>query len=194
MKIKILNESGYLEALYGLSLSYGVSYGVSYETFVRDDAQVTKMFRVLMGLKGLDRGHNKALESICMWIELVAPRNFYQQLDAYRIGISKQSESTEHTILKRKLSWEDFDYAISQEVINLLNKGIEQGNIEFVKAHLPESFLQKRIICTNYKTLRNILVQRKNHRMPQWNLFCSYILENAGHKELFDDLRKSDID
>ena len=39
------------------------------------------------------------------------------------------------------------------------------------KMILPESFLQKRTVTTNYAELRNIYRQRKNHRLPEWKIY-----------------------
>ena len=40
------------------------------------------------------------------------------------------------------------------------------------KAILPEGFLQKRTVSTNYEQLRNIYRQRINHRLPCWRSIC----------------------
>ena len=35
-----------------------------------------------------------------------------------------------------------------------------------IKKRLPEGFLQTRMWCMNYKTLRNVILQRRSHRLP----------------------------
>jgi len=171
MQIKILNECGYDEALLGLSLSYNTE---------------KSMDVVAEKLASRDGGHNKFLESICVWIDIDAPRYFHQQLDTYRVGITKQSESTMHTIMKRSLVAEDFEgeFTIGINVINDLNWLIERKRFDEVKRLLPESFLQRRIICTNYKVLRNMIIQRETHKLPEWTTFCNEIRTQCKYKKL----------
>jgi hypothetical protein len=40
---------------------------------------------------------------------------------------------------------------------------------------LPQSYMQKATICTNYQTLRNIYLQRKGHRLDEWQQFREWI-------------------
>ena len=42
---------------------------------------------------------------------------------------------------------------------------------------LPEGFLQKRTIATNYEVLRNIYYQRvyHPHRLPEWKVFGNVV-------------------
>ena len=83
MNVTVLNEAGYQEALLGLSLSY--------------EQSLDKMPAVAERLAQRDNGHNKFLESIVVWLDVIAPRYWWQEFDTYRIGVSKQSSSTMHT-------------------------------------------------------------------------------------------------
>ena len=44
-----------------------------------------------------------------------------------------------------------------------------------IKELLPESYIQSRVVCFSYQTLRRIYKQRKNHRLPEWHEFCGWI-------------------
>lgn len=39
----------------------------------------------------------------------------------------------------------------------------------------PAGFLLTARLTTNYRCLRNIYIQRKNHRLPEWREFCKWI-------------------
>lgn len=168
MKISILKECGYSEALLGLSLSYGISL---------DRAKT-----VAQALSKKDYGHNKFLESIYVWFDITAPRFWWQQADTYRLS-TKQSESTMHTLLKKELTQSDFEYPIPEELLQLLNNYIAKKQFVELKNILPEGFLQRRVWVVNYKTLRNIYIQRKDHKLEQWKIFCDHIANNLEHKE-----------
>ena len=80
----------------------------------------------------------------------------------------------------------------SHSTLNLLNLDIANGRLEEVKNELPEGFLQRRIMVTNYKALRNIYQQRKNHKLPEWRLFCETLARNLNHPYFL--FTKGDID
>lgn len=165
MQVSVIREAGFDEAMLGLSLSYNTLDVVS----ARKTAKI---------LCSKDGGHNKFLESISVWLDITAPRYWWQQFDTYRIGVTKQSESTMHTILKNRLSYANFERGadgITNQHLDHLNDCIEAKEFEYVKRILPESFLQRRIVCTNYKALRNMIRQRYSHRLEEWKLF-SYIM------------------
>ena len=160
MKVKILKEAGHEEAMLGLSLSYNADPG-------RMSARADKLTRL-----NPYEGHSKFLESISVWLDMVAPRYWWQQFDTYRVGITKQSESTVHTLMRRPLQHSDFEGGCHHEILELLNDGIEKVDVNFVKRHLPESFLQRRIVTTNYKTILHIIRQRHDHKLSEWQDFC----------------------
>ena len=140
MRVKILREAGYDEVLLGLSLSFNRS--------------VEGMPQVAQRLCDKDDGHNKFLESIVVWLDITAPRYWWQQEATYRIGITRQSESTMHTILRKELTAQDFINSIPVQTLDRLNKLIKDELFEQLKNELPEGFLQRRIICTNYKGIQ----------------------------------------
>ena len=159
MRVIVLREAGYDEAMLGLSLSYG--------------QPIENMHIVADKLAHKDSGHNKFLESIAVWLDITAPRYWWQQEATYRIGITRQSESTMHTILKRPLTQADFEVGIPYDLLFIVNTIIKQKDWCLAKRVLPESFLQRRIICTNYKALRHICKQRGTHRLSEWQFFIT---------------------
>lgn len=183
MKIQILHETDVNLALYGLGLSHGLTSNLTYEEFCFDIPLQERLYHVALKLAPLGKGHNKFLESIQVWLDLQLPRYAWTDLDTYRVGITKQSEATNHTITKRLLNAEDFDAKIPDSLLLELNKRIKDKDFLGVKNILPESFLQRRIVCLNYKCLQNIIEQRKNHRLPQFQMLCTYLLNNLRYPE-----------
>lgn len=185
MKVVIVKESGYLDALFGLGLSYGLTSNYNSVMDMHDTQH--KLKQIAFNLYPKDRGHNKFLESICVWIDIDAPRFWWQEFDTYRIGVTKQSESTIHTITHRSLTQDDFEYDISEITLVQLNQYIENKDFVSLKNELPEGFLQRRIVCTNYKVLRHIIQQRRKHKLVQWKFFIDQIVEQCELK-FFNDL------
>jgi hypothetical protein len=189
MRVNILSEFGETSALYGLGLSYGLTSNISFYEFSEDMVLYNKVRNVALKLYKKEDGHNKFLESIGIFLDITAPRFFWSEFDTYRIGTTKQSESTMHTIFKNNLTQENFEYVIDDNYLDYLNSLIvNKEKVEVIKNSLPEGFLQKRIVSTNYKVLRNILKQRKNHKLPQWDYFCLEIYRKCEYPEYFQDI------
>ena len=181
IKVVKKNESGYYEALIGIGLN---------------KKQGKDMRGVAEKLAPMDGGHNKFLESIQVWLEVTAPRFWWQEADTYRLS-TKQSESTMHTLLKEAKQGIDknvFDERTNMCVINMFNDLVvntltnefisDSEQLTIIKANLPEGFLQKRMWCLSYKTLKNIVEKRANHRLPHWREFVKQVLEQVEHPEL----------
>ena len=181
MEVMISYEYGYWPAVKGIGFSYGIE-------------DMNRLEAVAYRLCDKDGGHNKFLESIQVWIEITAARYWWQEFDTYRVGTTKQSESTIHTICKNKLSQDNFENYVSDRQIDYMNDLIDVYNnsegahkkeiFKLIKSNLPEGYLQKRMVCTNYKVLSNIIAQRKNHVLDEWHYFIAQVLEQIEHREL----------
>jgi hypothetical protein len=167
MLVKVRREEGYDLALEGLSYSF--------------DAPIENMPKRAKLIAHKGAGENKFLEQIAVWIEVTAPRKWWSHADTYRIGVSKQSQSTMHTALKRHLRQEDFNRPIPDAELVYLNSLIDQRDLEELKDQLPEGFIQKRMVFTNYKTLQAMYVQRHNHKLKEWHEFLAEIVAQLQH-------------
>jgi hypothetical protein len=184
MKIEILKEAGYEEALLGLGLSYGLTDGITDITLDKD--VFNKVINASEKLYNKEGGHNKFLESMIVWLDVTAPRFWWSEADTYRLG-TKQSASTMHTMMKTPFTMDMFEYEIPDELLNTLEFHRKINDFMSLKNILPEGFLQRRIWVVNYKTLRNIIHQRKNHKLEQWKYFCRFVMANVNFPEYFQD-------
>ena len=168
-----LEEAGYASAMKGLSLNKSQdSHGMN---------------SVAIHLSDLDYGHNKFMEHIMLWTLVRAPRYWWQDADTYRMS-SKQSESTNHTILRRELRTDDFeDNEITCGTLDHLNYLIEKKDFLHLKKYMPEGFMQEREWMFSYKTFRNIIMQRTAHKLPHWQQFIHAIWIDCDHKEFLPD-------
>lgn len=179
MKVIKLNEYGYKESALGFSLSYNTS--------------IERAKELLPKYAFGKSGETKFLESIYIWLDVEAPRFWWQEADTYRLS-TKQSASTMHTLIKGYLDQSDFEYPINEKYLENINNHIalkdspewEEHKVEHLlvlKNMLPEGFLQRRIWVMNYRVLQNIYNQRKSHRLPQWHVFLDTVLESLEHPE-----------
>lgn len=98
--------------------------------------------------------HAKVLRGMIVWAEINAPRYWHVELDTYRVGAERLS---------------------SNSTMHIQGKGLSEDDLVEMKEHLEEGTMQKRVWMFSYQTLRRIYFQRRNHRLPQWRLFCEWI-------------------
>lgn len=183
MELEVVSEHGLEFALEGMLYSYQQECGLSYIPKLNND----KAMRVALKLCTKDQGHSKFLEHIQVWFRLRAPLYFYKQFDTYRVGTSKLSKSTMHTLMKRELTENDFVGSISgidDAVISIINMYIGDKDFDAVNRLLPQSFLQTRMVNLNYKVLRNIIQQREGHKLQEWDQFIREVTNQLQNPEL----------
>lgn len=205
MHVEVMNERGYEEALYGLGKSHGLTTKMPYEEFITgatNEARTafSRLVCISQRLAPKDGGHNKFLESIQTWVLIEAPRYWWQEYDTYRVGMTKQSESTMHTLVKKPIDINSFEDGekLPQAMIDHLedlrmqctdpNAGTRLP-LWKLKAALPEGFIQGRVINTNYKTWKHILYQRHDHRLPHWQIMFAKLSEQFKLWNMIDRLK-----
>lgn len=174
MYVAIKEEAGYEQALEGISLSYKLDYD-------KDE-----LHAVALKLCNKDGGHNKFLESMQVWVRICAPLYWWKQFDTYRIGITKQSESTMHTIMRRHLVQHDFEAPIFEPHLKYLNQLITDQKFSGVINNLPDGYLQTRMVNLNYKTIRHIIKQRSTHKLGEWRILIDAFKYQLHHPEFLE--------
>lgn len=181
MLVTIKTVAGIPDAMEGVRLAYNskrtseeVVYGVLPDILVSWPINVWKDdYKLLLRLIKKGDSHGKVARMIQVWLDITAPRFWWVEFDTYKTGTVATSESTIHTILKRTLVSTDFEGGMDTETLEKLNDIKLKEGLYGIKRYLPESFLQRRIVNTNYQTLRHIYFDRKNHVLPQWKVFLN---------------------
>jgi len=182
MKVKVIEEAGHNSALLGLSLNF--------------NSNIEKMPKTLKGLSKQPRdSHSKVMRMMQVWIDITAPRYFYQQFDQYKVSTVSSSESTMNTLWKRDLTQDDFEYNIPKPLILRLNMVLrsvrkDKSQLHKLKVILPEGFLQRRIILLNYTVIKNMIADRHNHKLVEWQYFCENIVDQLEYPELLPEFKE----
>lgn len=98
--------------------------------------------------------HAKVLRGVCVWAEINAPLYFWKEMDTYRIGAERLS---------------------SESSMHIEGRGLNEDDLLALQEEMPSGHMQKRVWMFSYQTLRRIYFQRRNHRLPQWRMFCDWI-------------------
>ena len=98
--------------------------------------------------------HAKAIRGLMVYAEIEAPIYFYRELETYRVGRERLScNSTMHQQCK----------------------GLSGDELVRAKAEMPMGTMQKTVDVYSYQCLRNIVKQRKGHRLPEWKVFIDWV-------------------
>lgn len=126
--------------------------------------------------------HAKVMRFVQAYLDIKAPRYWWQEFTTYCVGVTTMSESSVHTITKRELTEDDFEDGMDEVILRRLNNirdldfyDTQNNRMRAMKHILPESFLQRRIVNLNYQVLRHIYMDRKGHRLPEWKIFLDFI-------------------
>jgi hypothetical protein len=108
-----------------------------------------------------------------------------------------------HTIQRRFTTIDDYEEGTNIDIINIFNilidietngftnkNQLKPDSLQKIKWNLPEGYLQSRVVCTNYKTIKNIIQQRYNHKLYQWQTLINTFYRQLEHQELLPDHRK----
>ena len=143
-------------------------------------------------------GHDNFLNGIVVQFDIYAPLYMWKQLQRYHFLDFISSQSTMHRLTKfniKEQCVEDTDKVILERCQKLLddyndNKGmtvsVDEDNKKWrtLVASLPCGFVLGATMTTNYRQLKTIYNQRKNHKLKEWHEFCSWCESLPMFKEL----------
>lgn len=135
-------------------------------------------------------GHNQFLSGIVVSFDLTCSNKMWVELERYRFITFVSSQSTMHRIAKFDLSKSYNEYVNPGiiKIMQLLKENYEANPTPENYLNLlysnPSGFELTARLTTNYRCLRNVYQQRKNHRLPEWRKFCEWIETLPMAKEL----------
>ena len=164
MTIETLEIAGFRSALEALRLPYGLECR-SYTQFACDekDGEISTESNIKWDVRDIvllrtlvQRGpeHAKVLRGINVYAKITAPIYWWCEMETYTVGHYRlASESTMHIDCK----------------------GLSGEELVDAKSIIPMGKELTKVDVFNYQNLRNIYFQRRDHRLPEWHAFCSWI-------------------
>lgn len=140
-------------------------------------------------------GHNQFLTGIRVNFDLTCSNKMWVEAERYRFLEFVSSQSTMHRITKFDIASQCNDYVWDNTIkaLNILAEAynsLEDKNSKDAKElyleilyNIPSGFELTARLTTNYRALKTIYSQRKNHRLPEWRELCNWI-ETLPHSEL----------
>lgn len=154
--------------------------------------------------------HDQFLTGIRVAFDLTFTNKAWVEAERYRFLEFVSSQSTMHRITKFDLTNQYNEY-VDPRIIEIMQEKVSQYNKiqeELAEAPADDIYNKNRLIelakqkyleilysnpagfkitarlTTNYRCLKNIWRQRRNHRLPEWREFCKWIETLPYAKEL----------
>ena len=199
MEFKIENTE-----VYGLTKSI-IASGNAMRTQMDDNTKgyTEKDFKRAcnLGNTKTGEGHDNFLNGIIVQFDIYAPLYMWKQIQRYHWMDFISSQSTMHRLTKFKIKEQcvsDVDEIILERYQYLLDKynnpetentdryliKVEQKLWRTLVASLPCGFVLGATMTTNYRQLKTIYNQRKNHKLEEWREFCDWCETLPYFKEL----------
>lgn len=154
--------------------------------------------------------HHQFLTGIRVNFDLTFTNKAWVEAERYRFLEFVSSQSTMHKITKFNYDTQYIKY-VDPRIIEIIKEKVEQYNkltdqikkidpsntyeVNRYKSLIAQKYLEilysnpsgfkiTARMTTNYRCLRNIYIQRKNHRLPEWRAFCKWI-ETLPYADIF---------
>ena len=143
-----------------------------------------------LGRASVGSGHDNWLNGVIVQFDLTFTNKAWVEAERYHFLDFVSSQSTMHRITKFDLNKAYIEYTdprmieIMQQLVDQYNADPTPENYLKVLYSNPAGFRLTAGMTTNYRQLKTIYYQRKNHRLPEWRVFCSWIETLPSFKEL----------
>ncbi len=138
----------------------------------------------------LGTGHDQFLTGIIVQFDLTFSIKAWVEAERYHFFDFVSSQSTMHRITKLDPEKQCNKY-VDVGIIEILKVLIDDYNTDptpegylCVLYNVPAGFQLTARMTTNYRQLKTIYHQRKNHRLPEWREFCAWVETLPMFKEL----------
>ncbi|MFA6619604.1 MAG: hypothetical protein WCS90_00505 [Bacilli bacterium] len=133
-------------------------------------------------------GHDNYLKGITVQLDVCAPLYWWKEAQRYHWFEFVSSESTMHCLLKFDVAAqcvEETDPKILERMKELIaeynaipdddaHKVEQKAKWRVLVASLPEGFCLAATMVTNYQQLKTMYIQRHNHKLQEWRVFCDW--------------------
>lgn len=175
--------------VYGLNDSVKASkYPMSTDTEKCTD-EITASTKKLAGA-ALGSGHDNFLNGIIVQFDLTCSIKMWVEAERYHFLDFVSSQSTMHRITKLD-PLEQCNRYVNYSTICMLQLMIADYNADptpeqylRILYNVPVGFELTARMTTNYRQLKTIYHQRRNHRLPEWVDFCAWIEKLPHFREL----------
>ena len=187
-----VNVYGFEEAVKGAKYSYAIDTNAV-------TSEVTKTTLSLANSKA-GSGHDQFMTGIIVQFDLTFSNKAWVEAERYKFLNFISSQSTMHRITKFDLDQAYLPY-VDNRIVEIMKEKVKEYNelqaqmtsfknegkdvsemmntlnemyLEILYSN-PAGFRLTAKMTTNYRALKTIYNQRKDHRLPEWRAFCEWV-------------------
>lgn len=155
-----------------------------------EDKDLRRGNKLVEATLGGNTAHHQFLTGIRVNFDMTFTNKGWVEAERYRFLEFVSSQSTMHRITKFDLDSAYVEYVdprvieIMKELVKEYNENQTADKYLRVLYTNPAGFKITARMTTNYRCLRNIYIQRRNHRLPEWRAFCKWI-ETLPYADIF---------
>jgi hypothetical protein len=183
---------GFDDAVKGAKYSYAVDLN-------KVTSEITKTTKALANAK-TGSGHDQFMTGIIVQFDLTFSNKAWVEAERYKFLDFITSQSTMHRITKFDLD-EVYMPQVDRRIVEIMKEKVkayndlqaeirkkqeagedltelnEKANAQYLEILYsnPAGFRLTAKMTTNYRALKTIYHQRKDHRLPEWRLFCKWV-------------------
>lgn len=166
-----------------------------------DDADIKRCAKLSKATTISNQAHDQFLTGIRVSFDLHCSNKMWVEAERYRFLEFVSSQSTMHRITKFDID-KQYNIYVDDRIVDIMKEKVKNYNRleterdrlramkdpqadmvsqEMVHKYLeilysnPAGFELTARMTTNYRCLKNIYKQRKDHRLPEWREFCRWI-------------------
>ncbi len=135
-------------------------------------------------------GHDQFLTGIIVQFDLTFTIKAWTEAERYHFLDFVSSQSTMHKIAQFDIAKQCHEF-VDPEIIKIVQMYVNTYNVvptpeNYLRLlyNVPVGFKLTAGMTTNYRQLKTIYQQRKNHRLKEWREFCEWIETLPKFKEL----------
>jgi hypothetical protein len=150
-----------------------------------------------LGNTPLASGHDCFLKGVVVQADIRAPQYWWLQWGRYHFADIVTSQSKMHRITKMNIKGQTNGF-VHPMIIDIVQKLVDEYNaldddtpknekeelFHKILSSCPMGLELTARVTTNYLQLKNMYVQRKNHRTYDWKLFCKWVENLPYFKEI----------
>lgn len=150
------------------------------------DKDIRRGIKLVEATKNGNGAHAQFLTGIRVAFDLTFSVKAWTEAERYRFLEFISSQSSVHRLARFDLDT-SYDEHVDPRVIEIMKEKVAEYNaLEDTDPAKPQKYLELLYtnpcgfrltarMTTNYRCLRNIYMQRKDHKLPEWREFCKWI-------------------
>lgn len=157
-----------------------------------------------LGKTGTSSGHANFLKGCIVQFDITTNQQIFQQLLRYIFLVPVSSQSKMHRGTSIDFKYDPFVTDNTKLEVQSLKSEFERAQLDFehertvatreirdiayltLLSNLPTGTMLTMRFSTNYLSIKNIVLQRRNHRLPGWREFEKFARTLPGFNEIID--------